>query len=882
MKELSPVTKAGGAALVLLFSLLPPVRSAFAASPAPKPTAADVEAWGRLVDAAFSSEQLTGMALAKALAVTGAAALREGKPALGEACLKRAYAAAPEYKAEEGNDYLRVAMELSRDAGRRVSLAPFVLLYLDVAEAKGATGLASQADAVKSLRADLATVKSPLPARETPSVEGLRAVAAASERWSRGELERARYRRTTGDLRSLGIAFLAYSIDHDSRYPAGGPAELEKQISPKYLRSFPVEDGWGAPLRFETSADRSHFRIVSAGTDGSFEALPPLGTPASVRKRTVDEPGGDLVMEDGDLVQEWSDKAFAAAAEVAGKAAASRPAPDAASVVARDAHRTTMASIRSIATAMEGYEVDKNSYPAGWIETIEKLLVPTYITNFPRLDAWGTPFRISSGPGMKHYRIVSAGADGVFEPLPYLEPEARPAPRQLTDPARDIVFEDGAFLQQLDLGRPATMAKVKVLPAPEPTTAEVAAWAPLLDAAFPPEPNPSPETRQALGYLASEARRGSVPALAEAIYGRVLGEKPEARRTAAGAVFGDAWALYGDESRWGETAPFILLYLEQARRLRSTDLVDREDVAAIARARLLAVDAPPGGSAPPRPREAPSAGTLRRLVEASAARRASSAARSAEYLRTRTDMAVLGNALKAYWGKEKRFPEGDFTSVRGRLREFAEGDLPRTDAWGTGFRYEADPRGSTYRVWSAGSDRRFGDLPPIASPIGKLPFASDDPAGDIVMIPGAWLREWSSVARFAPSPDPQAPAADSARYTHGRALAEIRRVGDAIAQYRSDLGKFPEVGNRLVEGTIPGVYISKVPTHDPWGTEYRVSWSADRRHFRIVSAGADREFEPLGDVDSGAAWGPATLATDPKRDVVFQDGVFLQAYREAR
>ena len=125
-----------------------------------------------------------------------------------------------------------------------------------------------------------------------------------------------------------------------------------------------------------------------------------------------------------------------------------------------------MASIRTIATAMESYEIDKDSYPAGWIETIESLLVPNYIVQFPRLDEWGTPFQISGGPRGKHYRIVSAGADGVFEPLPYLDPEAKPAPRQLTDPARDVVFEGGDFIQQLDMRRPATVAKSKVLPAP--------------------------------------------------------------------------------------------------------------------------------------------------------------------------------------------------------------------------------------------------------------------------------------------------------------------------------------------------------------------------------------------------------------------------------
>ena len=86
----------------------------------------------------------------------------------------------------------------------------------------------------------------------------------------------------------------------------------------------------------------------------------------------------------------------------------------------------------------------------------------------------------------------------------------------------------------------------------------------------------------------------------------------------------------------------------------------------------------------------------------------------------------------------------------------------------------------------------------------------------------------------------------------------------------------------LVEGAIPGVDISKVPTHDPWGTEYRVGWSADRKHFRIVSAWADREFEKLGEVAPGAAWGTPSLATDPKRDIVFQDGVFLQCFTGTR
>jgi hypothetical protein len=851
----------------------------FAASPAPKPSAADVEAWGRLVDTVFASEQLKGAPLPRALAIMGVAALRERKPALGEACLKKAYAAAPEFKGEEGDDYLRVAMELSRDPERRVPFAPFILLYLDLADAKGAKGLASQAGAVKSLRAALATVKSPPPARESPSIESLREVAAASEKWTRRELARAKYRRTTADLRSLGIAFEVYALDNNSLYPAGTLDVVEKKFSPKYIGSVPREDGWGTPFRVETSADRKHFRIVSAGADGSFEALAPVGPTAAPVKRTVDDARRDIVFEDGDLVQEWSEKAFVSAAELS--AATAGPALDAESLAEREASRNTMADIRTIATAFEAYKIDKHSYPAGWLEAIEKMLVPTYIMKFPQLDGWGTPFRISTSDRMKSVRIVSAGADRVFEPLPYLDPETRPAPRKVSDPSRDIVFEDGGFIQQLGSGALSAAGKRKARPAPEPTPAEVTAWARLLEAGFPLEPNLSSETLRAQGYLASEARRACLPALAEAILRRVLGEKAEARRKIADGVFGDAWALYKDESRWSETAPFILLYLEQAERLRSEDVYDRADVVAIARARLLTLDVAP---VPSRPSVAPSAEILRRLREASDARRAASDARAAEYKRTRIDMVALAKALKEYRVKAKRYPEGGFASVRNPLREFAKGDLPRADAWGTEFRYEGGPSGSTYRLSSAGSDRRFGELPPLRSPTAGVAAESDDPSGDIVMVPGAWLREWSSLALYQSSPDPRTPAPveDATRYAHGRTLAEIRRVGDALAQYRSDHGRYPDVGNRLVEGTIPGVYIAKVPTHDSWGTAYSVSWSADRKHFRIVSAGADREFESLGEVDPAAAWGPTSLATDPKRDIVFQDGVFLQAYRDAR
>ena len=170
--------------------------------------------------------------------------------------------------------------------------------------------MVSQARDVKSLRAELAAVKSPPPVRESPSIESLSEVAAASERWARGEIARARYRRTAGDLREMGIAFAAYALEHYSLYPAGNLDAIERKISPAYLAFFPRLDGWGAPYRVETSTDRKHYRIVSAGADGSFEVLAPLGAAARPAQRMVDDARGDIVFEDGKLVQEWSEKAF--------------------------------------------------------------------------------------------------------------------------------------------------------------------------------------------------------------------------------------------------------------------------------------------------------------------------------------------------------------------------------------------------------------------------------------------------------------------------------------------------------------------------------------------------------------------------------------------
>ena len=74
---------------------------------------------------------------------------------------------------------------------------------------------------------------------------------------------------------------------------------------------------------------------------------------------------------------------------------------------------------------------------------------------------------------------------------------------------------------------------------------------------------------------------------------------------------------------------------------------------------------------------------------------------------------------------------------------------------------------------------------------------------------------------------------------------------------------------KLFEGIYPPEEIPKI---DPWGTPYRIEYSADRKHYRITSAGSDRKFEVYG-----APWGGAKprVADAPGADIVYEDGAFV-------
>jgi len=119
----------------------------------------------------------------------------------------------------------------------------------------------------------------------------------------------------------------------------------------------------------------------------------------------------------------------------------------------RDRHLAmrTMADMRTLATALEARATETNEYPdVADMESLRKLVEPTYVRHMPEKDAWGHPFVYVGTPDHQQYRIISAGADGTFEQRAMPMPPSADAKVQvrLTDRYEDdLIFENGQFVQ---------------------------------------------------------------------------------------------------------------------------------------------------------------------------------------------------------------------------------------------------------------------------------------------------------------------------------------------------------------------------------------------------------------------------------------------------
>ena len=106
-------------------------------------------------------------------------------------------------------------------------------------------------------------------------------------------IQRAKQKRSMGDMRSAGTAAEAYSIDYNAYPPAaadvipsgmtyGGTtlgANMSKYVQPTYIQVIPFTDGWSSWFLYNVGNNNQDFIIVCGGKDGALSASVPVGGP---------------------------------------------------------------------------------------------------------------------------------------------------------------------------------------------------------------------------------------------------------------------------------------------------------------------------------------------------------------------------------------------------------------------------------------------------------------------------------------------------------------------------------------------------------------------------------------------------------------------------
>jgi len=131
--------------------------------------------------------------------------------------------------------------------------------------------------------------------------------------------------------------------------------------------------------------------------------------------------------------------------------------------------RRTTADMRALASAVEAFQTDQDddTYPAATdmagLKTALKGV--TMSQKFPEKDMWGHPYEYIVSPDRHHYRIVSAGADGIFEwdsrKIDVAKEGTANAVRYRDHLEDDLIYADGVFLQLPVQAKPKTKAKEK-------------------------------------------------------------------------------------------------------------------------------------------------------------------------------------------------------------------------------------------------------------------------------------------------------------------------------------------------------------------------------------------------------------------------------------
>lgn len=121
-------------------------------------------------------------------------------------------------------------------------------------------------------------------------------------------IQRAKQRKSMGDMRTIALAIESYSTD-TNRYPAsagftlpsglslptGTLSNVSDTVTPTYLKMVPLVDGWNSWFTYGTSADAGHYALRSSGADGAPQSSPAWGARTHFNE--------DIILVDGVFAQ---------------------------------------------------------------------------------------------------------------------------------------------------------------------------------------------------------------------------------------------------------------------------------------------------------------------------------------------------------------------------------------------------------------------------------------------------------------------------------------------------------------------------------------------------------------------------------------------------
>lgn len=105
-------------------------------------------------------------------------------------------------------------------------------------------------------------------------------------------IQRARQKSTMSNMRNIATAWEARASDYSKYNAAGVPGfvttsvpitDLAVILAPTYIRSLPMKDGWGYPIKAYSDSQigdpvpAQHYALTSPGRDGIYDTTYPTG-----------------------------------------------------------------------------------------------------------------------------------------------------------------------------------------------------------------------------------------------------------------------------------------------------------------------------------------------------------------------------------------------------------------------------------------------------------------------------------------------------------------------------------------------------------------------------------------------------------------------------